>query len=76
VLPNVDPSGRFETNRGVDLHVHTVQPDRDKLTELLALAAQGVLSTAVEVTYPMAEAAQAHRRQAAGRLQGRIVLVP
>jgi NADPH:quinone reductase len=76
VLPNVDPSGRFETNRGVDLHVHTVQPDRDKLTELLALAAQGVLSTAVEVTYAMAEAAQAHRRQAAGRLQGRIVLVP
>lgn len=35
VPPYVDPSGRFETARGVDLHVHTVAPDQAQLTELL-----------------------------------------
>ena len=43
---------------------------------LLALAAQGVLSTAIEYTYPLEEAAEAHRRQAAGGLTGRVVLLP
>jgi hypothetical protein len=34
------------------------------------------LSTAVEFTYPLGNAAEAHRRQAAGGLKGRVVLVP
>jgi NADPH:quinone reductase len=76
VPPYVDPSGRFESERDINLHVLTVHPDTDRLRELLALAFQGVLSTAVEFTYPLGNAAEAHRRQVAGGLKGRVVLVP
>ncbi|HKC26737.1 MAG TPA: NADP-dependent oxidoreductase [Jatrophihabitans sp.] len=76
VPPYVDASGRFEPEREVTIHVLTVAPDTDRLTDLLALAAQGVLGTAVEHTYPLADAADAHRRQIAGGLRGRVVLIP
>jgi NADPH2:quinone reductase len=76
VPPYVDGSGRFEPDRGIAIHVHTVFTDTERLNDLLALAEQGVLSTAVEHTYRLEDAAQAHRRQSAGGLKGRVVLVP
>jgi len=72
----VDPTGRFDTERDITVHVLTVRPDTDRLTKLLALAAQGTLPTAVEQTYRLEDAADAHRRQAAGGLTGRVVLLP
>jgi NADPH2:quinone reductase len=76
VPPYVDGSGRFEPDRGIAPFVHQVSPDTDRLNILLTLAAQGVLSTAIEYTYPLEDAAEAHRRQAAGGLKGRVILLP
>ncbi len=76
VPPYIDPSGPFETERDIAVHVHTVHPDTARLTELLTLAAQHALPTPVEHTYPLDQAADAHRRQAAGGLTGRILLIP
>jgi NADPH2:quinone reductase len=76
VPPYVNPGGRFESERGITLHVLTVHPDTGRLRELLTLASQGALSTAVEFTYPLEDAAEAHRRQAAGGLRGRVMLLP
>jgi NADPH:quinone reductase-like Zn-dependent oxidoreductase len=56
--------------------VYQISPDTDRLDSLLAQAAQGLLSTSIEYTYPLDEAADAHRRQAAGGLTGRVVLRP
>lgn len=63
--------------RGID--VYTVTPadyvhDRAGLAELVDLAARGVLSLRVAQTYPAEEAAEAHRRLAAGGTRGRLVL--
>lgn len=76
VPPYIDAGGRFESERGVALHVHTVHPDPARLTELLRLATDGLLPAVVERTYPFDAAADAHRHQATGGLRGRIVLVP
>jgi NADPH2:quinone reductase len=76
VPPYVDATGRFEPDRDIAIHVHTVFTDTERLNDLLALAEQGVLSTAVEHTYRLEDAAEAHRRQSAGGLKGRVVLVP
>lgn len=76
VPPYIDPSGQFEPAREIHLHVHTVQPDAKQLGQLLALAAQNLIPTAVEATFSLAEAADAHRRQAAGGLNGRVQILP
>ena len=72
----IDPGGPFETERGITVHVHTVRADTARLGELLALAAGEALPTRVMQSYPLHEAADAHRRQAAGGLTGRVVLIP
>ena len=76
VPPYMDPSGRFESERDVDLYVHTVHPDTEGLTGLLALAATGAIGTGIQHSYALSDAAEAHRRQAAGGLTGRVVLLP
>jgi NADPH2:quinone reductase len=76
VPPYVDGTGRFEPDRNISPYVYQVAPDTERLNTLLALAEQGVLSTAIAQTYPLADAAEAHRRQAAGGLTGRLVLLP
>jgi NADPH2:quinone reductase len=76
VPPYIDPSGPFDSERDIGFHLHTVHPDAVRLGELLTLAAENVIPTTIEQTYPLANAADAHRRQAAGGLTGRIVLVP
>ena len=59
-----------------DIHVETVHtvPDGAGLTELIDAWAGGRLKTRVLATLPLAEAADAHRRLAAGGLRGKLVL--
>ena len=72
----IDPDGPFETARGITLKVLTVATDAGRLADLLDLAARGILPTPIEQTYALEHAGAAHERQAAGRLRGRVVLVP
>jgi NADPH:quinone reductase-like Zn-dependent oxidoreductase len=44
--------------------------------QLARLAEDGKLTVLVEASYPLAEAAAAHRALAAGHTHGKIVLVP
>jgi NADPH2:quinone reductase len=68
-----DPS-EPPAERGV--HVQTVhtQPDGAALTELIDRWARGDLLTRIVDTLPLADAAEAHRRLAAGGLRGKLVL--
>ena len=51
-----------------------VRPDRDQLTRLTGWVDEGRLHIDVGAVLPLAEAAEAQRRQAAGEVQGKIVL--
>ncbi|MBE1485505.1 NADP-dependent oxidoreductase [Plantactinospora soyae] len=62
--------------RGVRQHTVMVRLDRSMLAELMADVANGRLRTRVAASLPLAEAAHAHRLVEAGRLRGKIVLVP
>jgi NADPH:quinone reductase-like Zn-dependent oxidoreductase len=53
-----------------------VEPDYAGLESLAALADQGKLRVAIEETFPLAEAAEAHRRLEEHRASGKIVLIP
>ena len=44
--------------------------------ELVQLAAKGLIEVRVVATYPLAQAAEAHRRLATGHTHGKIILVP
>ncbi|MFE9257607.1 NADP-dependent oxidoreductase [Streptomyces sp. NPDC006879] len=57
-------------------HQLWVRPDHQGLTHLTELAESGRLSVRVARTLPLAEAAQAWRLSASGRLPGKIVLTP
>jgi NADPH:quinone reductase len=47
---------------------------RDKLAALVRQVEEGTLTPRVAATYPLEQAAEAHRRMAAGGLRGRVVL--
>ena len=51
-----------------------VEPDGDGLEELAALVQSGGLRVLVDETFPLAQAADAHRLGEAGRTTGKIVL--
>ena len=53
-----------------------VEPDYAGLESLAGLADQGKLRVAIEETFPLAEAAEAHRRLEEHRASGKIVLIP
>jgi NADPH:quinone reductase-like Zn-dependent oxidoreductase len=53
-----------------------VEPDYAGLESLAALADEGRLRVVIEGTFPLAEAAEAHRLLEEGRARGKIVLVP
>jgi NADPH:quinone reductase-like Zn-dependent oxidoreductase len=53
-----------------------VEPDYCGLEALAALAEEGKLSVAIDETFPLAQASEAHQRLEDGRTQGKIVLVP
>ena len=48
----------------------------EALARILDAVGRGTLVSSVERTYPLAAAAEAHRRQARGGLRGKLVLVP
>ena len=67
-----------ETERGIVRHNVTVAgrlADTAALEELGARAARGELPATVAATYAPQEAAEAHRRQAAGGVRGRLVIL-
>ena len=53
-----------------------VEPDFAGLESLAALADEGKLTVVIDETFPLAEAAEAHRRLEDGRARGKIVLIP
>jgi NADPH:quinone reductase-like Zn-dependent oxidoreductase len=67
-----------EPERGIEvkrLGVSAQLQRTEWLDELRALASQGVLQLRVATTYPLDQAARAHRAMAAGGLRGRGVIV-
>jgi NADPH:quinone reductase-like Zn-dependent oxidoreductase len=61
-----------QSKRATDL---LVEPDAAGLESLAALADQGRLRVAIEETFPLAQAAEAHERLQFGRARGKIVLI-
>jgi NADPH:quinone reductase-like Zn-dependent oxidoreductase len=53
-----------------------VEVDRPALSQLIEAVAEGRLRTRVAATFPLEDAAEAHRLFEAGHLRGKIVLVP
>jgi NADPH2:quinone reductase len=67
-----------ETERGIVRHNVSVVnriADTASLQALAALAASGDLPITIAATYPPEQAAEAHRRQAAGGVRGRLLIV-
>ncbi|MEW2528627.1 NADP-dependent oxidoreductase [Streptomyces sp. NPDC047071] len=62
--------------RGIRSRNHWIAADGAALGQLSALAAAGRLTLRVADTLPLARAAEAHARLAAGGLRGRLVLLP
>jgi NADPH:quinone reductase-like Zn-dependent oxidoreductase len=62
--------------RGIRSVNHWIAADGVALGQLSALAAAGRVTLRVADTLPLARAAEAHRRVAAGGLRGRLVLTP
>ncbi|SFW82167.1 NADP-dependent oxidoreductase [Amycolatopsis australiensis] len=62
--------------RGIRVRSVWIRADGEKLAELAKLAEKGVLPLRVAGVLPLAEAAAAHERLAAGGLRGRLVLTP
>ena len=61
---------------GVTVSSTQVRSNGKQLAELGALMASGRLRVAIDSAYPLADAAQAHARAAAGHIRGKIVLIP
>jgi NADPH:quinone reductase-like Zn-dependent oxidoreductase len=53
-----------------------VEPDYCALESMAALAEESKLTVAIDETFPLAQASEAHRRLEEGRTKGKIVLVP
>ncbi|MGW3996398.1 NADP-dependent oxidoreductase [Amycolatopsis sp. NPDC004772] len=62
--------------RGIRVRTVWIRADGDRLAELARLAENGTLPLRVAGVLPLAEAAAAHERLAAGGLRGRFVLTP
>jgi NADPH:quinone reductase-like Zn-dependent oxidoreductase len=71
----VDLTGDLDLaiDRNIDLHGVLVRAGRDRLYELAAEVSAGVRPHVTE-TYPLERAADAHRRLAAGRVGGKLVI--
>lgn len=70
LLPAPDP------RRGITPEPVFVEPNASKQDELVRLVDNGELTLRVAGTYPLADAAGAHRRLAQGGLRARLVLTP
>ena len=60
--------------RGITVSATQVRSNGAQLAELAELLEAGTLRAAIDSTFPLAEAAQAHARAAEGHIQGKIVL--
>lgn len=76
VPPYIDPTGPSDAARGIRFAILIVHPDTADLAGLLEAAGHGQLTSGIARTYPLAEAAEAHRHQAQGGLRGKLVLLP
>ncbi|HEX3298507.1 MAG TPA: NADP-dependent oxidoreductase [Actinomycetota bacterium] len=73
------PGGRLiavaeEPPEGVEGTFFIVEPDVDQLVALAGLAERGVLTTAIDATYPLADAVAAFERVASSSKRGKVVL--
>jgi NADPH:quinone reductase-like Zn-dependent oxidoreductase len=59
---------------GVDARYFVVEPNRDQLVELTALAEEGALRAEIDSVYPIEEAAAAFQRAMTGGKRGKVVL--
>ncbi|MGI5211626.1 NADP-dependent oxidoreductase [Plantactinospora sp. CA-290183] len=75
-LVTTRPTPPLDPARKVRQEVVMARIDRPMLAELFAEVAAGRLRTRVAASLPLAEAAYAHRLVQAGRLRGKIVLMP
>ena len=73
VPDSVAAAAREQSKRAISF---LVEPDYAGLESLAALADDGGLRVVIDETFPLAQAAEAHRRLEAGRARGKIVLVP
>ena len=73
VPEEVAVAAREQSKRAISF---LVEPDYAGLESLAALAEEGRLRVIVDETFPLAEAAEAHRRLENGRARGKIVLIP
>lgn len=67
-----------DTERGIVRHNVSVAgrlSDTDALEQIAALAGSGAIPIEIAGTYPPEQAAEAHRRQAAGGVRGRLLIV-
>ncbi|MFG2961159.1 NADP-dependent oxidoreductase [Streptomyces sp. NPDC048291] len=62
--------------RGIRFTDVTVAPNAKDLVDLITLATRGQLQVAVQQTFPLSEAAEAHERSETGHVRGKIVLIP
>jgi NADPH:quinone reductase-like Zn-dependent oxidoreductase len=76
VLVSTRPIAPVDPARRVRQEVVLVRLDRPALSRLVDAVATGHLRSRVAATFPLADAAEAHRRCEAGHLRGKIVLLP
>jgi NADPH:quinone reductase-like Zn-dependent oxidoreductase len=69
----VAAAGREQSKRTSGMQV---EPDYPALESLAELADEGKLTVAIDETFPLAQAAEAHQRLEDGRARGKIVLIP
>lgn len=60
--------------RGITVSMTQVRSDGPQLAEFGRLLADGTVRVAIDSTFPLADARQAHERAAQGHIQGKIML--
>ncbi|MGW0882065.1 NADP-dependent oxidoreductase [Streptomyces sp. NPDC002671] len=76
VFVSAQPGRQPAPVRGVRTTAVEVSADGARLSELVRLVDEGVLTLRVAETFTLADAAKAHERLAQGGVRGRLVLVP
>lgn len=73
ILPTLADLGPAH-ERGIDVAIPAVAPDRERLAALAERLADGRLDVEISLVLPLGEAAQAHRLLQGGHARGKIVL--
>lgn len=74
ILPVDEATAKEGTRRNIRAEFTLVEPDRLALTAIADLVAGGKLRVEVDSVFPLAEAAEAHRRGETNQATGKIVL--